>query len=508
MPLKGGFFHFLGTPADRIDDCALVHGGALADAPPYTRLGVGSRGWVAAWARPTGQGWDVPGLGAAGVSAYLAILQRPQSSQWREIVTNQQEVGPLAGSAQAAGRRKSWLTHAAATALAIGVGLGIGTAAAQSGNLPTIVDVQPGDTFSAIAARYTGDPRIWRKLYNAEQSGLANPNVITPGMRLELVTEASGSKFLRLVGGKAAVVAKAAAPAPAAAPAVKPPAPAAAAVAAAPAPAPASMAAAAPAAPAADGALVIGVLPNVAASLLLPQYEYMRRYLERVGGQKVRIVVPANFKVFFDATMAGEYDLAVAAPHFARVAQQERGMVPLVTYEPRINALMVVPADSTVAGPKDMRERAVAFANPQSLVAMYGVQWLRGHGLEAGKDFEVKGARTDLGVGRMLLSGDAVAAIMSNGEFRALPADESSRLKIGEVFARIPNFITMAHPRLERDKINHLRTQLKAFLADADDGAAFARATGFSGITDVDDAQMRELDPYSAQTRRVMGFVK
>ena len=442
-----------------------------------------------------------------------------------------QDLGPVAGCTQAGGRRESWLARAAATVIALGVGLGIGSAAAQSGTLPTLVDVQPGDTFSAIASRFTGDPRAWRKLYSPEQSGLVNPNLITPGMRLELVTEASGNKFLRLVGGKAAAVAMAAAPAPAAAPAVepavkpapmptvaaplaRPPAPA---VAAAPAPvaappvaaaAPAPVVAAAPAVPAADGALVIGVLPNVAASLLLPQYEYMRRYLERVGGQKVRIVVPANFKVFFDATMAGEYDLAVAAPHFARVAQQERGMVPLVTYEPRINALMVVPADSTVTGPKDLRERVVAFANPQSLVAMYGVQWLRGQGLEAGKDFEVKGARTDLGVGRMLLSGDAVAAIMSNGEFRALPADESSRLKIGEVFARIPNFITIAHPRLERDKINRLRTQLKAFLADADDGAAFARATGFSGITDVDDAQMRELDPYSPQTRRAMGFVK
>ena len=465
----------------------------------------------------------MPGLAAAGLDESPAI---PQSSQWSENVTNQQEVGPVAGSDQAVGRRRSWLAHAAATALAIGVGLGIGTAAAQSGSPPAMVDVQPGDTFSAIAARYIGDPRSWRKLYSAEHSGLANPNVITPGMRLELVTEASGNKFLRLVGGKATVVAKAAAPAAVEAPAVKPPplpmaaaplakppAPVAPAPVAAPAPPPAAppaaaAAAAAPAASAADGALVIGVLPNVAASLLLPQYEYLRRYLERVGGQKVRIVVPANFKVFFDATMAGEYDLAVTAPHFARVAQQERGMLPIITYEPRINALMVVPADSSVTGPKDMRERAVAFANPQSLVAMFGVQWLRGQGLEAGKDFEVKGARTDLGVGRMLLSGDAVAAIMSNGEFRALPADESSRLKIGEVFARIPNFITVAHPRLERDKINRLRTLLKAFLADADDGAAFARATGFSGIVDVDEAQMRELDPYSAQTRRAMGFVK
>ena len=448
----------------------------------------------------------------------------------------QQASGLPAVPACQAPHRQSWSARSAKLAAAISLGLGLGLASAMAQTPPagTVVDVQAGDTFSGIAARYTGDARAWRKLYSAEHSGLSNPNLISVGMRLELVTDASGSKYLRLAGAKPAALAAAtpaatpapaaaAKPTPAPAPVAKAPTPAAAPApvaqaptptpAATPAPAPAPAAAATPApamaaAPATDGALVIGVLPNVAASLLLPQYEYMRHYLERVGGQKVRVVVPANFKLFFDAMMAGEYDLAVAAPHFARVAQQERGMVPLVTYEPRINALMVVPADSSVSGPKDMRERAVAFANPQSLVAMYGVQWLRGQGLEAGKDFEVKGARTDLGVGRMLLSGDAVAAIMSNGEFRSLPADESSRLKIGEVFARIPNFITVAHPRLERDKIGRLRTQLKAFLADNEDGAAFARATGFSGITDVDDAQMRELDPYSAQTKRVMGFAK
>ena len=436
--------------------------------------------------------------------------------------------GPVAWPGrQAPHRRAAELRRVVSTLAAIGLGLALGTAAAQATSPPATVEVQAGDTFSGIAARYLGDSRAWRKLYSAELSGLPNPNLIAVGTRLELVTEASGNKYLRVIGAKASAapvlaakpaaappsappqVAKAPAPAPAPAPMATAPAPA---PVAAAAPAPAAAPVAAPpalaAAPAADGALVIGVLPNVAASILQPQYEFMRRYLERVGGQKVRVVVPPNFKVFFDATMNGEYDLAVAAPHFARVAQQERGMVPLVTYEPRINALMVVPVESTVTSPKDMRERAVAFANPQSLVAMYGVQWLRGHNLEAGKDFEIKGARTDLGVGRMLLSGDAVAAIMSNGEFRALPADESSRLKIGEVFARVPNFITVAHPRLERDKISRLRSQLKAFLADNEDGAAFARATGFSGIVDVDDAQMRELDPYSAQTRKAMGFVK
>ncbi len=408
--------------------------------------------------------------------------------------------------------------------LALGLVFAAAGARAQSGET---IDVKAGDTFSAIAAKYTGDARNWRKLYSAENSGLPNPNLIAVGTRLELVTESNGARYLRVVGARsapAAAMAKAAPAAPAPTPAPAAPAPVArAAPAAAPAPAPAPVVAAAPTpaptpvpaaapvvppVPAADGALVIGVLPNVSPSILIPQYEFLRRYLERVGGQKVRVVVPANFKVFFDNTMNGEYDLAVAAPHFARTAQLDRNMVPLVTYEPRINALMVVPADSTVGGARDLRERAVAFANPQSLVAMYGLQWLRGQNLEAGKDYEVKAARTDLGVGRMLLSGDAVAAIMSNGEFRALPADESSRLKIAEVFARIPNFIVVAHPRIGADKMAKLRTQFKAFLSDNEDGAAFARSTGFSSIVDADDAQLRELDPYVLQTRRAMGYAK
>ena len=104
-----------------------------------------------------------------------------------------------------------------------------------------------------------------------------------------------------------------------------------------------------------DGALVIGVLPNIAAATLISQYAGLQRYLERGTTRKVQIVVPGSFKAFFDSTMAGEFDLAVAAPHFARVAQLDRNLVPLVTYEPRINALFVATADSPVAAARDVR---------------------------------------------------------------------------------------------------------------------------------------------------------
>lgn len=407
-----------------------------------------------------------------------------------------------------------WSGLAAACALATGTALAQAPATADAGPF----EVKPGGTFSAIAAQVLGSPRQWSQLYHPQLTGLADPNRVLVGQRFELVTEPGGNRYLRLVGSKPLAVATAApAPAPAAASA---PAPAAAlpsaraavaapaAPAAAPAPAPTPVAAAptpAPA-PAADDTLVIGVLPNIATASLLAQYENMKSWFERTQGTKVRISVPANFKVFFDNTVRGDYDLSVAAPHFARVAQADRAMVPVVMYEPRINALFIGKPDDGLNSAADVRGKAVGFANPTSLVALYGLQWLRQAGLEPGKDFQVRGARTDMGVGRMLLTGEVSGAIMSNGEFRALPQDEAARLRTVEAFARIPNFIIVAHPRLGAARIDRLKTQFKAFIADKDEGAAFTKATGITGMVDADDAVLRELDPYLVPTRRAMGI--
>ena len=384
---------------------------------------------------------------------------------------------------------------------------------AQTAAQPTIIEVQVGDTFSGIAARVQGESSSWLRLYRPQLTGLRDPNVILVGQRFEVATDSKGTKYLRLLApGDTHAAAVPPAPTPAPAPRVAavpvPPAPPqslAAKTAAASVPAPPQPAAASAVE---ETSLVIGVLPNIGPAALAAQYESLSRYLERVAGQNVKIVVPANFKTFLDRTMAGEFDLAVAAPHFVRIAQLDRNMLPLVTYEPRINALFIAPTDAAVSGPRDVRERTVGFANQQSLVAMYGQQWLRQQNMEAGRDYQVKAARTDLGVGRMLLTGEAVAAVMSNGEFRALPADESARLKIVEVFARVPNFVFLAHPRIERGRLAKLKAHLKGFLADKTDGAAFAQATGFTAIIDVDDAMLRELDPYVGMTRQAMGYVK
>ena len=352
---------------------------------------------------------------------------------------------------------------------------------------PSVIEVHRGDTFSAIAGTITGDARKWRDLYDPQNSRLENPDLIFAGSHLELVHAANGTQYLRVVEPGAGSS-----------------------VAAAEAPVKRAAAAAGSAQVSRDepDALTIGVLPNISADKLMAQYEHMKHYLEGLNTQKITINTSPNFKAFFESTMNGEYDLAISAPHFARVAQLDRGLIPLLIYEPRISALLITPADRPLASAAELRGKVVAFANPQSLVAMYGRQWLGQQGLQAGKDYEVKGPRTDLGVGRMMLTGEASAAIMSNGEFRALPPEESARLKISQTIARMPNFVVLANPRLNRALQARLKTQLKGFLANQDDGAAFASATGITAMNDVDEAQLHELDSFVEQTRSAMGVAK
>ena len=403
----------------------------------------------------------------------------------------------LAGAIRRAGFR-----NIAALALASITALGIAPVSAQAPGAPaavapgTVFDVKPGDSFGRIAARVTGNVAQWRQLYHPQKSGLPNPNLIQIGSQLELVKEAEGGAYLRL---RAAATARAPAPVVAVAQAATNPA------AAKPAPAaPVST----PAPARMPETLTIGVLPFIPTPILMAQNEPLKNYLERNNRNKVNVVTAPNFRAFFEGTMKGDYDLSVTGSHLARVGQLDGGMVPIAIYEPRIRALLIGAKEGGIKSAKDMKGKAVVYQNPQSLVAMHARQWLQKQDLQAERDFEVKAARTDIGVGRMILTGEAAGAFMSNGEFRSIPAADAERLVIVEQVVDFPNFVVLAHPRLGAAVIQTLRSQFHAFASDSVDGAAFTKATGVVKIVDADARQMAELDPFVEQTRRAMGLVK
>ena len=58
---------------------------------------------------------------------------------------------------------------------------------ASGGATPTVTyTVQPGDTLSAIAKKFMGNPSEYMDIYNANRDQLSDPNMIKPGQVLKI----------------------------------------------------------------------------------------------------------------------------------------------------------------------------------------------------------------------------------------------------------------------------------------------------------------------------------
>jgi len=248
------------------------------------------------------------------------------------------------------------------------------------------------------------------------------------------------------------------------------------------------------------------VLPNVSARVLVANYQPMRQYLERSLGRAVEIRTAPDFRSFSGRTLGGEFDLVVTAAHLGRLAQVQAGFTPLAVYEPPIAALLVTPKERAATSVEALRGRSLAVANPQSLVVMEGLRWLRERGLVVDRDFRLVHARNEDSLGHVLLSdgGDAPFAMLSGGELRQLPDVLQRQIKVFSNFAEVPSFVVLAHPRLGEAAARTLRARLLQ-MPQTDEGRRFFGLSGFTGLREPTDVELRALDGVLAQTRQLLG---
>ncbi|MBI3637680.1 MAG: phosphate/phosphite/phosphonate ABC transporter substrate-binding protein [Candidatus Rokubacteria bacterium] len=252
------------------------------------------------------------------------------------------------------------------------------------------------------------------------------------------------------------------------------------------------------------GKLQLGVLPNLSARIILTHYQPMRDYLERELKRAVEVSTAPDFKTFYHRTQAGEYDVVVTAAHFARLAQLEAGYQPLLSYRPAIRGLLVVAKDRPFSSVEQIRGKPLAFANPQSLLAMKGLQWLADANLRPGADFQVVNARNEDSLGQMVVGGEAVAAMLSTGEYRQVPEQHKAKINIFTSFGEVPSFTMLANGKLPAADASALRAAFARFEA-SEDGKKFFAASGFEGFAEVKGGELSALDPFLQETRKMMG---
>ena len=250
--------------------------------------------------------------------------------------------------------------------------------------------------------------------------------------------------------------------------------------------------------------LEIGVLPNISARVLLTQYQPMREYLARELKRPVQVSTAPSWTVFHQRTLALDYDLVVTAANLARLAQLDRGYVPLLSYTPNIKGMIICANARPIKSMAELRGQTLALSNPQSLVTLRGMQWLGEASLERGRDFKTMNTPTDDSVGNLVVRGDAIAAMLSGGEYRAIPEPIRAQVQVVTAFAEVAGFVVMASPKLASAEVRAIKADLLRFAAGTDEGKAFFAATGFSGIGEPPPRLMESLDPFVEATRKVI----
>lgn len=251
--------------------------------------------------------------------------------------------------------------------------------------------------------------------------------------------------------------------------------------------------------------LEMGLLPNISARTLMSQYQPLREYLAHTLQRPVHLSTAPDWTVFHSRVAAIEYDLVATAPHMARLAQLDHGWMPLLQMLPDVKALLVFAAARPMAAVTDLRGKTLVVSNPLSLVALRGLRWLADNGLQRDKDFKTISIPTDDSVGSLLGRGDALAAVVSAGEFRAIPDVLRDQLQVLTVFAEVPGFMIVACPRIGADQARLIKSSLLEFgSSNSGEGAAFLAVTGLTGLREIPPGVLASMDAYVSLTRDLL----
>lgn len=253
--------------------------------------------------------------------------------------------------------------------------------------------------------------------------------------------------------------------------------------------------------------MTLGVVPNVSPRLLVATYQPLRQWLEARLAQPVQVLTAPDFASFHQRCAQGHYPGYITTPNLGALAQADADARVLGVFEPGIAALAVAPRGRVDQALTNLRGRKLALANPASLVALRGLAWLQGLGLQAGRDFDVVRAPNEDSLARWLDTGDAPLALMSGGEFSQLSEPRRQLLAVVQQVAMLPGFFAMCPAQQAADDAERWQQALAGFLADPV-SHGFRQATGLRGLRPLSRADQAELAPLIDATRQALATVR
>ena len=190
--------------------------------------------------------------------------------------------------------------------------------------------------------------------------------------------------------------------------------------------------------------LVVGLQPTEPVRALIARHDPLAAHLRRELERPVRLVSARNTRVFGQRLLRGEYELALASAHLARLAQLDRAAHPIVRHEPHVPLFLLALDLATDPSPASLKNRRLAVPDDAFLAAVAGQAWLAGQQLLPKRDYALVVTGSYASTVHALVAGQADMAIgVLGGIVQARPED-IDRLRIVREIGTIPQLVFVA----------------------------------------------------------------
>lgn len=250
--------------------------------------------------------------------------------------------------------------------------------------------------------------------------------------------------------------------------------------------------------------LRIGVIPYLTPSLLISLFQPLRVQLEKDLGQPVQIFSAPDVRTFARRTLKPDFDIVITAAHQARLAQLEGGYVPAVRFTGPLHAAVVVAANSPIRRLEELKGKKIAMTDRSILVDIALIKRLADQGI-AERDLQIVAVNSQNTGILSVARNESDAAVIAHFALDQSPPEQRNAVRSIFESEALPNVTILLSPQLDEASRTRIRQSLLG-LPKLPEGARFLEQSRFVGIQATDEAFMKTLDPYQAETRKQLGL--
>lgn len=251
--------------------------------------------------------------------------------------------------------------------------------------------------------------------------------------------------------------------------------------------------------------LRMGLIPYLSPNVLVPLFQPLARHFGQDMGRPVALYSAPSVQAHVARILQPDFDILFTAPHFGRLAQLEAGYVPIGSFNRPLIGVIAVHRDSPVRAPEQLRGKTVAINDRLVLNSILTLQALAKMGIRVA-DLKVVPAASQNSALLSVVNGGVDAAIVVNFALGQIPKERQSEMRVifrTEENPHIPGTLILAHPAMATPDRDRLQASLMRF-AQTDGGRSFLVASGYMNCATVSPEQLRTLDVYLPELRRLL----